>query len=1546
MLKLRAASLSFALAACLAAAIAGGCGKGNGRGGAGVGEACASTADCASGLTCASSVCGLPAGASACTAGTRICSGPDIVQCSATGQGTTVVQTCPNGCTNGACIDPTCTLGARRCASDGVEQCTADSSGTRSWQILEACPAGCDADAGTCLQLTCNPLSVRCSPASANTIQTCSAEGTAWIDQACAPGATCSNGACTTPACTLGNERCGPSGVEACAAVANGPLAWQVVQQCPYGCDSATKACLQLACNPLSVRCGGDGTVQTCTSDGSHWSTGTACASGTRCNQGTCTALDCAPGKNSCNGNNLQTCNADGSGIAGSITCAQGCVNGACVQRACTPGATQCSGSAVQTCAPDGSGFVQTQACAANGCKTISAGIAACAVPVCTPLSLRCSADNSSVETCLADGSSWSGDVPCATGGMCSNGVCGAAPVACTSGALRCAGSSTQACQAGVWTTTGACLGSCSNGLCAGASCGAAVSVKFALPPCSGTACPPPADGASTLLAVAGPLTDGSGAQLADGTLVTVAATGGATIAAGDADASTAGIQVKSVAGYADFEILAPAASLLKNGTVHATVSAQIGSTSSCAGTASIDFVAAGAYAYVAEDFTTDAHRDFANTTANWRTDLGVAESIGFAFGNGSDGPLDLSAPVPTGGTFDLAQTPRGPGLPPYAPSLQVLGLNARAVQIQGSIAGFAAGDDVMLIELQGAYAGTATAAGTWELLRVASVADGTVNFTTPILGTYSNAPGAPLAGEKIALQRIPQFTNVNVPANVTLTASAWDGTQGGILAFRANGSVTVASAGRISADAIGYRAGTATTATINQAGESYAGQPSPASAPSMRNAGAGGGGYLLCDPAHLDQRDAWFGAGGSYGTAGFAGSTAGTPSAAINAGRAACGSTQGLTYGSPSLARLFPGSGSGTQQQDGHQSCNLSTCPSESRGPGYNAANAAALDYQPAFAATGGPQNSSFTFCAAETKSYTTAYQTAGASNCNTSTNPNCAQTFSQCGTLAAQFNGTTNTVGHPSFSYASDAPCTSAACTDTATSCSLNTLTYAQAWQANGSAGCEAASNSACATTYANCGSFNHTFLADTCLAGANCSATFAANNCGHFIANHGAAARPCGANASCTATFAACTGNLVNQATNTGGCFSSCPGLGVAHNNSCSTCGGCGTWNVRNCYPGQNSNGLGCGAPSVCNYVGHSGVDSGHNPFLCSSCNSNEYCRSSYCTGFLNADACCAWDEYQCYDGTSADGICPADGSGACNSCNTCQGASGTACATNPTGAGCDADCQTSAGCQTDPGCSHNPGCSNNPGCATNTGCSTNTGCDTCGARQPWDGAVACDFTNPSNGCTCPAPWTDVTQGGRGGGILFISALTIDLSAGGTISARGGAPGVTGKPGFAGGSGGSLWLRTGTMKLGSIASIQVDASGGVNAGAGRVRIERAGGDDPVALSRVFPPPYVVPFSLQQVQTVSLVPARRTALAALFISLSDPASTAAVEGSAPQVIQSLSTNGGTNFTPIAPGGLTTPFSTTDLRYRASFTPTPGAIARVSAFAFLIQLQ
>ena len=281
------------------------------------------------------------------------------------------------------------------------------------------------------------------------------------------------------------------------------------------------------------------------------------------------------------------------------------------------------------------------------------------------------------------------------------------------------------------------------------------------------------------MLAVAGPLVDSSGATLPDGTLVTVAATGTNVASPQDADPTTAGIQVRSVSGYADFSFVAPPASALSSGTAHVIVSAQLGPSTACAGTAALDFVASGSYFYAAEDFTRDADRDLANSTADWRTDLGVAESTTLNFGTGSDGPLDLAS-LGANGTWDLAQTPRGAGLPPFAPSLQVTGLGTQTAQVQGSVAGFSSGDEIILIELQGASLLSNSAAGSWELLTLQSVADGILTFTNPILGILHFGPRR----FRSRARRSPSSASLNLPTSTsppesTLTASAWDGNAG-----------------------------------------------------------------------------------------------------------------------------------------------------------------------------------------------------------------------------------------------------------------------------------------------------------------------------------------------------------------------------------------------------------------------------------------------------------------------------------------------------------------------------------------------------------------------------------------------------------------------------------------------------------------------------------------------------------------------------------------------------------------------------------------------
>ncbi len=1357
-----------------------GCSSKSGRGGAGVGEACTTDLSCAKGLSCAGGSCQLPSGTTLCTAGSLFCDGPDLLKCSATGQGGTLVQSCPNGCVAGACVAPACALGTRRCVSEGIEQCNGSASGKPAWQLVDTCPAGCDAATLACNGLSCSPLSVRCSPQSANT-------------------------------------------------------------------------------------------VQVCATDGSGWSDGTVCGVGSGCSQGRCVQQACTPNTAVCSGTSLNVCDSTGSGIASSTLCAHGCANGACVTSGCTPGARQCTGSVLQICGSDGSGFVPVQDCGASSCVALGPGLAACGVAVCTPLSRRCGADGVSVQTCEADGTGWGAADPCLDGASCNSGVCVPPSAGCVEGTKRCDGLAVEQCESGAWVGIGACFGACTQGgACSGGSCGAAISVSIPLPACAATTCPPPADGVSSLLAVAGPLVDSSGAPLPDGTLVTVAATGGAVVTAADADPSTPGVQVRSVSGYADFAFLAPRPGVVA-GSAEVVVTAAVGSSTNCAGSASVTFATPSGWAYAAEDFTSAAHRDHVNTSADWRTDLGVAESRAAQFGSGSDGPLDVGA-LGANGIWDLVQTPRGSGLPSFAPSLAVTGLDAQSAQVQGATTGFAAGDEVLLIELQGASLSSSSAAGAWELLVVARASDGHLSFTTPILGTYGAAPGLALAGEKVVLQRIPQFTNVNVPSGSTLTASAWDGSQGGVIAFRATGTVSVA--GAISADALGFRAGSSGAATLNQSGESFDGQPAPSAVTSTRNAGAGGGGYLLCDPAHLDQLDTWFGAGGSYGSAGIAGSSAGIPPAAITAGRSPCLSAQGLPYGTPSLSRLFLGSGSGTQQFNSHGACNTNSCPAESTS-----------NYPTAFQGNddlcgtrGHPAClPSFAACAAETKSYSASYETNGASSCNTTLNSTCAQTLAVCGVNAPTNwpNGGRNmNASHAAVTW-TGATCTpSATCADTNSVCAadIQTIPSARLPCASGDTNCNAA-------IYGVCAAYDVAH-ADSPYPSANDCAT-------------------------------ACPG-LVHSAYDCGHC-----GCSLSNPHLCNypACNGAYSCNPQYCYPG------GCGDANNTTTVLYRCTSGGD---TCSNtgddCNSDtvhgttytsQYCDPNTCNG-IGTSCECYYKCAMCYDGPVAAASSGNCGGQNCNTCNACTG------------------------------CATNPGCSHNPGCSTNVGCKTNTGCGTCGGKTSWDGAL-CDFTAAGNSCKCPLAWQGEAAGGRGGGAIFLTAASLDLSGGGRVSARGGAP----ASGFAGGSGGSLWVRVGALKLASGNAVQLDARGAVSGGDGRMRLDRAGGDDPVATSRALPLPYAPAFTLPQAQSLSMLPA--TGKHALSVQLIAPTGAAAslLDGVSPQVTHFVSSDAGRTFVPLVPGGGAASFSSSaDVRFRASFSPRPGLPARVAGLVWLIQLD
>src|SRR5688572_9509385 len=147
------------------------------------------------------------------------------------------------------------------------------------------------------------------------------------------------------------------------------------------------------------------------------------------------------------------------------------------------------------------------------------------------------------------------------------------------------------------------------------------------------------------------------------------------------------------------------------------------------------------------------------------------------------------------------------------------------------------AGDEVLLIVLQVAPA-DAVRVGEHELLRVAEAAGDQVTFVAAPMLDLASLAADPAA--RVVLQRVPGYQRLTVASGATLTAPAWNGETGGILAVRVSGDVVIE--GAIDLSGRGYRGGAERSETFagGLQGESIArgGEESQTA-----NFGGGGGG-------------------------------------------------------------------------------------------------------------------------------------------------------------------------------------------------------------------------------------------------------------------------------------------------------------------------------------------------------------------------------------------------------------------------------------------------------------------------------------------------------------------------------------------------------------------------------------------------------------------------------------------------------------------------------------------------------------------------------
>ena len=180
----------------------------------------------------------------------------------------------------------------------------------------------------------------------------------------------------------------------------------------------------------------------------------------------------------------------------------------------------------------------------------------------------------------------------------------------------------------------------------------------------------------------------------------------------------------------------------------------------------------------------------------------------------------------------------------------------------------FSNGDDILIIQMKDV---SGSSAGNYEFKKISS-GGGTTSLTlsTPLKNGYTSVT---------QIVRIPQYTSVTVNSGASITASAWDGNKGGIVAFRASGTVNVV--GSIVVNDKGY---------LN--GETYKGN-------TMYGGGGGGagGGY-------------WGGNILGSGTGGSIGGISGSPGGYTTGGNG--GNGGGINAGLGGIGGTTPGSGCG----------------------------------------------------------------------------------------------------------------------------------------------------------------------------------------------------------------------------------------------------------------------------------------------------------------------------------------------------------------------------------------------------------------------------------------------------------------------------------------------------------------------------------------------------------------------------------------------------------------------------------------------------------
>ena len=308
----------------------------------------------------------------------------------------------------------------------------------------------------------------------------------------------------------------------------------------------------------------------------------------------------------------------------------------------------------------------------------------------------------------------------------------------------------------------------------------------------------------------------------------------------------------------------------------------------------------------------------------------GRVEAVGITgAGNGADGTVSLTVGSTT---TDCSTTIIGSSRVTYgdciATGMSSTSNSGTSSVNVNSINGFGVNDEILIIQM--AHASTN---GKYEFRRVQSVAAGVITTTANLTNTYT-VDGT----SKAQVVRVPNFSSVTLTGtSSTLTVSDWDGTKGGILAFRVSGTLQIGSTYTIDLNGkgwVGSSAGSAGSAGLGcsgtcagtNGGNGGAGTAGQGGGAGSSTGGGNAGNYGALGTGGTSTAPNTGGGGGGGGSGGGGGQHAGanagiggggggnggTSPNAGTGGSGGSGPAAASTYGSSNLTTMFLGSGGG----------------------------------------------------------------------------------------------------------------------------------------------------------------------------------------------------------------------------------------------------------------------------------------------------------------------------------------------------------------------------------------------------------------------------------------------------------------------------------------------------------------------------------------------------------------------------------------------------------------------------------------------------------